>query len=197
MPSRTPRTPRRISEIMATHRLMTAEGLLARSAPHARAELVGGRLIARELAGYEHGYVASRVLVAIATFVQRQQLGHVLAAETGFTLFRAPDTVRAPDVAYVSAARVPTAAMRHGFPELAPDLAVEILSPDDRAGEVRRRVRDWIAAGTRLVWIIDPIRRAAHVHRADGSAARRTVDDLLSGDDVLPGFSVTMRDLLG
>ena len=190
------RPHRRLSEILTTHRLMSADELLANPVPHARTELVRGRLIVREPAGYEHGLVASRILVAIATFVERHALGHVLAAETGFTLRRAPDTVRAPDVAYVSGARVPPAAMRRGFPALAPDLAVEVVSPGDRPHETREQVRDWLDAGTHVVWVIDPIRRTARVHRADGSLTLLTEHDSLDGEDVLPGFSVVVRRVL-
>ena len=181
---------------MATHRRMTADELLAHPVPHARTELVLGRLIVREPAGYEHGALAARALIEIGTFVRDHRLGHTLAAETGFSLFRSPDTVRAPDVAFVAAARVPAVDSRRGFPALAPDLVVEVVSPGERPHEIRETVRDWLGAGTRLVWVIDPVRRVARVHRADRSMSLLTDQDALEGEDVLPGFRVALRSLL-
>ena len=175
--------------------LMTAEDLMANPVPNKRTELVAGHILVREPPGYRHGYVASQLLIAVATHVRAHTLGHVLAAETGFTLFRNPDTVRAPDVAFISTARVPSP-MPRGYAELAPDLAVEVLSPSDRAGRVLAKVGDWIDAGARLVWIVDPERRVAHVYRADGTQAALTADETLGGEDVLPGFSVRLAEML-
>ncbi len=187
--------------------LMTAEELLENPVPHMRTELVNGRLIVREPAEWLHGDVAARVLVAISTHLTAERTalglsaprGRVLAAETGFTLRRGPDTVRAPDVAYVSAARIPTDVPR-GFAEFAPDLAVEVLSPGDRAGEVLAKVGDWLNAGSRLVWVIDPARRQARVYRADGSETIIAADEpeggLLDGEEPLPGLSISLCDML-
>jgi Uma2 family endonuclease len=166
---------------------MTAEQLLRLNLPNKRTELVRGVLVVREPAGYHHGDVAARLLVAIANHVYANDLGRVFAAETGFTLARKPDTVRAPDVAYISTARLPDPPPR-GFAELAPDLAVEVLSPDDRPGEVLAKVGDWLNAGARLVWVVDPIRVIARVYRADGSESLLSGTDALHGEDVLPGF---------
>ena len=136
---------------------------------------------------YQHGQVAAELLVAIANHVTANRLGRVFAAETGFTLARNPDTVRAPDVAFISTARLPDPAPR-GFAELAPDLAVEVLSPDDRPGEVLTKVGNWLTAGARLVWVVDPVRVLARVYRADGSESILGETDALRGEDVLPGF---------
>jgi Uma2 family endonuclease len=166
---------------------MTAEELLRSSLPNKRAELVRGVLVVREPAGYRHGDVAARLLVAIANHVDANGLGRVFAAETGFTLTRNPDTVRGADVAYVSTARLPDPPPR-GFAELAPDLAVEVLSPDDRPGEVLAKVGDWLNAGARVVWVVDPVHVIARVYRADGSESIVDEAGALQGDDVLPGF---------
>ena len=166
---------------------MTAEELLRSSLPNKRTELVRGVLVVREPAGYHHGDVAARLLVAIANHVNANGLGRVFAAETGFRLTRNPDTVRAPDVAYISAARLPDPAPR-GFAELAPDLAVEVLSPDDRPGEVLAKVGDWLNAGARVVWVVDPVHVIARVYRADGSESIVDEAGALQGEDVLPGF---------
>jgi Uma2 family endonuclease len=166
---------------------MTAEEMLRSSLPNKRTELVRGVLVVREPAGYHHGDVAARLLVAIANHVNANGLGRVFAAETGFRLTRNPDTVRAPDVAYISAARLPDPAPR-GFAELAPDLAVEVLSPDDRPGEVLAKVGDWLNAGARVVWVVDPVHVIARVYRADGSESIVDEAGALQGEDVLPGF---------
>jgi Uma2 family endonuclease len=167
--------------------LMTAEELLRLNLPNKRTELVRGVLVVREPAGYQHGDVAMRLAVAIFAHVEAHRLGRVFAAETGFTLRRKPDTVRAPDVAFISTARLPDPPPR-GFAELAPDLAVEVLSPGDRPGEVLEKVADWLNAGARLVWVVDPIRVVARVYHADGSESIVRATDALPGEDVLPGF---------
>ena len=167
---------------------MTAEELLRLALPNKRTELVRGVLVVREAAGYQHGHVAAQLLAAIANHVNANRLGRVFAAETGFTLARNPDTVRAPDIAFISTARLPEPPPR-GFAELAPDLAVEVLSPDDRPGEVLAKVGNWLTAGARLVWVVDPIRALARVYRADGSESMLDETDALQGEDVLPGFA--------
>lgn len=181
--------------------LMTADQLLLYDAHGMRAELVRGRLVVREPAGYQHGSIAARVLVRIALFLEQEQqaragahpLGEVLAAETGFTLQRQPDTVRAPGVAFVAWGRIPTSTA--GFVEMAPDLAVEVLSPGDRPGDVLSKVADWLTAGTTLVWVIDPVRRVVRVYRADGSEAIVDEWSAVVGDDTLPGFSMPLASL--
>jgi Uma2 family endonuclease len=175
--------------------VMTANELLRLNLSERRTELVRGQLIVREPPGFRHGTVANRLSFAITSHVIANQLGLVLAAETGFTLFRNPDTVRAPDVAYVSGARVPDP-LPKGFAEMAPDLAVEVLSPDDRPGEVLEKVADWLKAGCRLVWVVDPERRLARIYRADGSEAHMTHEGSLEGEDVLPGFRQPLAELV-
>ncbi len=174
---------------------MTAEELLAYNLPNKRTELVRGRLVVREPAGYEHGRVAAEILLRVATHVRKHGLGTVLAAETGFTLQRAPDTVRAPDVAFIRADRAPVRGTR-GFPELAPDLAVEVRSPDDRRSEVAEKVADWLAAGAAVVWVVDPEARTVVVHLAGETPRTIHEADTLSGGDLLPGFEVLVRELL-
>ena len=183
--------------------IMTADDLLTLQLPDKRTELVRGRLVVREPAGLWHGDVAARVLVAISNYLAADRArqpsgvprGMVVAAETGFTLQRNPDTVRAPDVAFIRVDRLPPGT-HSGFAYFAPDLAVEVLSPSDRPGEVLAKVADWLTAGTALVWTIDPERRRARVYRADGSDTVLSRDDLLEGEDVLPGFRVSIAALV-
>ena len=187
--------PREYIGSMSSPAFLTAEELLHLNLPNKRTELVRGILVVRELAGNQHGDVAMRLGVAIHTHVEAHRLGRVFAAEAGFTLARKPDTVRAPDVAFISIERLPDPPPR-GFAELAPDLAVEVLSPDDRAGDVLEKVADWLKAGTRLVWVVDPIRVNARVYRADGSESLLNETDALQGEDVLPGFTCALRSVL-
>jgi Uma2 family endonuclease len=175
--------------------LMTAEELLHASIPDKRTELVRGVLVVREPAGGRHGRVTNELARLIGNHVHAHQLGTVYAAETGFTLARHPDTVRAPDIAFVRPDRVPDPEPL-GFPEFAPDLVVEVLSPGVRPGEVLTKVGDWLNAGTPLVWIVDPERRAARVYRYDGSVTVVTESEMLEGEAVLPGFACPLASIL-
>ena len=173
---------------------MTADQLLRLNLPDKRTELAKGALVVREPAGYRHGEVAVKLTMAIAGFVHDRQLGAVLAAETGFKLFTNPDTVRAPDVAFVHRDRLPESSPA-GYAPFAPDLVVEVLSPDDRPGEVLAKVADWLSAGCRLVWVVDPVRRTARVYRADGTESLLTDRDALDGEEVLPGFACPLASM--
>lgn len=167
---------------------LTADELLRLNLPDKRTELVRGVLVVREPAGYRHGEVAARLAKVLMDQVDREDLGRVLAAETGFKLTTDPDTVRAPDVAFIARHRLPDPPPA-GYAELAPDLVAEVLSPDDRPGEVLAKVADWLSAGTRLVWVVDPVRRNARVYRADGSESLLEEREVLDGENVLPGFA--------
>lgn len=174
---------------------LTAAGLLEIDLPGKSAELVKGRLVVREPPGVWHGKVAAKLTYLMGAFVYANDLGVLCAQDTGFQIEADPDTVRAPDLAFVAAARMhivqPT-----GYGTAAPDLVVEVASPHDKPGEVLSKVGDWLQAGVRLVWVIDPMRTAAQVHRADGSIALVGLDGALDGEDVLAGFSVRLSDVL-
>ncbi|MCZ6918473.1 MAG: Uma2 family endonuclease [Gemmatimonadetes bacterium] len=174
---------------------MTAEQLCHISYPDKCTELVRGKLVVREPAGYRHGRVVARLTKVLADHVDANELGEILGAETGFTIFRDPDTVRAPNVGFVRRERVPVP-VPTGYAELAPDLVVEVLSPDDRPGQVLAKVGDWLEAGVQLVWVVDPQRRKAHIHRADGSTAVIDDVDMLEGEDAVPGFVCRLDTIL-
>ena len=175
--------------------IMTAEELRHISHPDKCTELVRGRLVVREPAGYRHGRVVARLAKILADHVDANDLGEILGAETGFTIFRDPDTVRAPDVGFVRRERVPDP-VPTGYAELAPDLVVEVLSPDDRPGQVLAKVGDWLEAGVQLVWVVDPQRRLAHTYRADGSESVIEDGEMLDGEDVVPGFVCRLSTVL-
>jgi Uma2 family endonuclease len=180
---------------MAATALLTAEQLLEMSIPDKHVELVRGVLVVREPPGGRHGRIAMNLAVELGMHVRTHQLGVVYAAETGFTLSRHPDTVRAPDVAFIRHDRLPSPEPA-GYPELGPDLVVEVLSPGDRAGEILTKVGEWLSAGTQLVWVIDPERRIARVYRHDGGEAIVTAAQALDGEDVVPGFSCRLDAVL-
>ncbi len=175
--------------------VMTADELLRTHLPDKRAELVRGVLLVREPAGSRHGLVTMNLGAELAVYAKRTGAGGVYAAETGFQLASNPDTVRAPDIAFVTRERLPPPTTT-GYPALAPDLAVELLSPGDRPGVVLAKVADWLSAGTRLVWVVDPERRLARVYRHDGSEAIVTAEGALDGEGVLPGFSCSLASIL-
>lgn len=186
--------PRHYFARMVT-REMTADELLALRAPGKRTELVAGRLVIHEPAGLRHGRIAAELAFRLEAYVRDPGLGRVYAAETGFKLATDPDTVRAPDVAFLSRDRTPDPEPE-GYAELAPDLAVEVLSPGDRPGEVLAKVADWLNAGSRLVWIVDPRRRHIRVYREDGSQSVVNDDGILEGEDVVTGFTCRADSIL-
>jgi len=166
-----------------------AEQLLGLDEPGYRHELLRGELRRMSAASYWHGVVAAEITQRLAAFVRAQHLGRVLAAETGFLLERDPDTVMAPDVAFVCAARQP-APLASGFYPGPPDLAVEVMSPGDTAAEVRGKAQRWLEHGTRVVWVVDPKRKRVTVYCPDQQPRKLGANDELIGGDVLPGFHV-------
>ena len=172
--------------------ITTAEQLL-RAGDLGRCELVRGELRRMIPAGGEHGRIAGKLTCAVGNHVMSRQLGTFYAAETGFILSRDPDTVRAPDVAFNRAERA--APPVRGFVPGAPDLAVEVLSPDDRPGYVRDKVAEWLEAGTLAVWVVDPRERTVTVHEAQKTPLVLGETDSLPGGDVLPGFALAVRDI--
>lgn len=180
----------------ATGTRMTADELLRLPDTGVRYELVAGELREMPLRGGEHGFISGRTLGRLGAFLdQRPEVdGGLFAAETGFRIARNPDTVRAPDVAYVSAARLPQARVC-GYPEMAPDLVVEVVSPNDTASEVQAKAEGWLEAGVLIVWVLYPATRSAMVYETDGSVRLLHEDDSIQGDAVLPGFACRLSDL--
>jgi Uma2 family endonuclease len=131
-------------------------------------ELVDGRFVFMSPAGARHGRVVARVSRALSDFVEAQDVGVVLVGDVGFVLRRRPDAVRAPDVAFVRAERVAGGLPAEFFPG-PPDLALEVTSPSDRWPDVEHKAREFLAAGTRAVWVIDPEQRMARIYTAEGS----------------------------
>jgi len=176
-----------------TAQIVTAEQLL--NAPDlGRCELIRGELAMMSPAGFRHGHVAARLVAVLTNFVEPRRLGVVTGSETGFQIAHHPDTVRAPDAAFVRADRIP-AAFPTGFFQGAPDLAVEVLSPSDRASDINAKVGDWLEAGTRAVWVVDPQNRTVAVFDKGREVSLLGVFDTLSGGDVLPEFSLPVHQV--
>ena len=174
---------------------LTAEELLRLPTATCRHELVKGELFEMPLFGGRHGSVAMRIGIVLGSYVRENELGEVFAAETGFILRRDPDTVRAPDAAFVARERLPAGELPPGYLEMVPDLAVEVVSPGDSAREVREKVADWMRAGVRLLWAIDPATRSVTVYRSTDDLSVLSEDDSLDGGQVIPGFSTNIKDL--
>lgn len=163
-----------------------------------RLELSEGDLIVMSPAGGEHGGVAGAFFAFIWTFVRQNQSGYVTAAETGYILYQNPDgrdTVRAPDVGFVTKERLPEG-LPQGYIPLAPDLAVEVVSPNDDAEDVQRKVMEYLRYGTRLVWVAYPRTRSVVVHTAE-KAITLDSSGTLDGGAVLPGFQLPVREVWG
>jgi Uma2 family endonuclease len=173
--------------------LMTAEELLHLPEDGCRYELSRGKLIRWDLAAYWSSMVGAAIGVWIGDFVDRRRLG-IVSACGGMLLARDPDTVRAPRISVVRKERVPPNIGRGFFPG-PPDLAVDVLSASDRFVEVNRRIRDYFAAGTPLVWVIDPESRSALVYHPDRPVKIVAPDGALDGEGILPGFSLSLPAL--
>jgi len=159
-----------------------------------RTELVRGLVVREPPAGAGHGHLGSTLLFHLMAFVREQGSGRVFGADTGFRLFRSPDTVRAPDVAFVAEGRF-DAGLPVGYVPFAPDLAVEVVSPSNTASELQEKVLDYLAAGTRLVWVVDPRRETVTVYRSRDDIRILGREDELEAPDVLPGFRVEISEL--
>ena len=137
--------------------------------------------------GFEHGAIVGLLTELLVRHVKENKLGVVTGAESGFLLSQDPDTVRAPDVGFIRAERVPSEPVRGYFPG-APDLAIEVLSPSDRASQVLAKVNDWLSAGCRAVWVVDPESRCVNAYHDPKEFVVWTDQDSLEGGDVVPGF---------
>jgi Uma2 family endonuclease len=174
---------------------VTADELLALPDDGNRYELVKGELIQMSPTGHEHGIVALHIAAALHDFIKAHNLGASYAAETGFLIAQNPDTVRAPDAAYVRKDRLEAAGPIKSFWVGAPDLVVEVVSPGDTVREVEEKVAEWLAAGTLMVWIISPRLRTVTSYRSLTEIVTFTEKDTLEADDVLPGFRIDVREL--
>lgn len=181
---------------MSVRHLTTAEELWALpEEPGVRHELVDGELVKVPGAGALHNLIAALVFELLREFVHARDLGLACTDGVGYILGRAPDRVRIPDASFMSWERVSDEGVPEGFWPLAPDLAVEVVSPNDRADDVHDKVSEYLDAGARLVWVLWPRRRSVSVHTPRGITRDLGPDEELDGGDVLPGFRVRVAAL--
>jgi len=179
---------------MITKQAVTAEQFCEMpEVPGKQFELVRGELVEVPMAGYPHARVVKALFLLLHTFVAERNLGEVFGDGLDYIIARMPDSVRGPDVSFIAAEHVPEEAFEIFVP-FAPDLAVEVVSPGDHVGEVNEKVRQYLASGTRLVWVLCPKNRSVHVYTR-GKATLLGPDSELDGGDVLPGFTVHVSRL--
>ena len=178
-------------------RLLTADDLLRLHDDGVRGELIRGVLHETMPAGHEHGKIAMNLGFELVGFVKPRRLGTVVASDSGVWLERDPDTVREPDIAYTSAAKIGLDARITGYAEAVPDLVVEIKSPSDSRREVHDKARMWLSHGVKLAWVVHPDTRTIDVHQPDRPVATIGADGTLDGADVLPGFNCTLQAVFG
>jgi Uma2 family endonuclease len=158
-------------------------------------ELEAGCLVSEPPPGARHGYAAARMCRLLATHVDERGLGAVFGNDTGYLLARAPDTLRGPDVSFVTRERLVRVELPRGpFPG-APDLAVEILSSSNTPARIRAKVADYLAAGTRLVWVVDPDSKTVKVYRSLLAPRVLGETDALDGEEVVPGLHIAVAEL--
>ncbi len=176
-------------------RLFTAEELLRLPDDGSRYELVEGELKKMSPSGAEHSRIALVIGSSLLVHVTKHRLGTVYGADGGFVLKRGPDTMRAPDVSFVSAERY---VKTHQFFPGAPDLAVEVMSPNDLASEVSFKTSQYLRAGTRAVVVVDADKRIVYVHRASGTdVITKIAEDVLEVDDIVPGWKMPLNEIFG
>ena len=177
-----------------TDQVITAEQLAALPDDGKRYELVDGVLHMMSPAGSRHGRIAAKLLRRIGVFVEQQEIGETYTAETGFLIQRNPDTVRAPDVAYVSRQRLSRYPDDIGYLPLAPDLVAEVVSPSDRSSQVEAKAQAWLDAGVQVVLVVDPQTSTVREHRS-GKPIRVYSEGFVELNVVLPGFRLDVAEL--
>lgn len=179
-----------------TH-LLTAEEFAALPLEGLRSELIRGELRTMPPTFEDHGEFTMRLTVLLGHYVMTHQLGKMYAAETGFLIARNPDTVRAPDIAFIRQERTPVAGPAPRWVPVIPDLAVEVASSGDRLTEIRDKAAMWLEVGVRLVWVVLPGQRAIEVYRPGQPMVILGEDATLDGADVAPGFSTPVSAIFG
>ena len=181
--------------MVTTARPMTAEELLNLPDDGFRYELIRGKLRERLPAGQTHGKYASKLNISLGGYVMANRLGETYIADTGYVLATDPDHVLAPDLAFISNDRLSEIGESDGFAQGSPDVAVEVISPDDRYTDVEEKVEDWLNAGCRAVIVVNPRRRTVNLHRSPTDMTTLTEFDMLELDDIVPGWRMPVEDI--
>lgn len=178
-----------------TTRLMTADELLTLPRGRFRYELIKGELITMSPSGSEHGAVTVNLTVLLGQHIKTNKLGVAFGAESGYRLESNPDTVRPPDFSFIVKERIPASGVPKTYWQGAPDLAVEVLSPDDSPRKVEKKTSDWLAGGAREVWNVNPKNRTITVHRSPTDATVLSENDELDGGALVPGFRCKVSEI--
>ena len=179
----------------AVPRLLTADDLLRLSSQGVRGELIRGVLSETMPAGQEHGEIVMRLGAKLLNHIQARRLGRLMGSDSGVWLERGPDTVREPDIAFITAEKSPLDERVTGYTEVAPDLVVEIASPGDSRRAINDKALMWLSFGTRLVWVVHPDTRTVDVHRANHPVVTLSGAQALDGLDILPGFTYPLHNI--
>ena len=174
--------------------LITAEELFKISDDSYRYELDKGRLRKMSPTGLEHGVITSRLGARLELFVEQQNLGIVCAAETGFYLEKEPDTVKAADISFYTWEKIPMNDIPKGYGDFPPDLAVEVMSPNDSFIKTEEKALSYLEKGSKMVWVIYPKEQTVTIYRKESKKALKNTD-VLDGEDVIPGFSVNVAEI--
>lgn len=159
-------------------------------------ELIDGKLVERPTMGQKSDALAARVLRILGQFVEERALGLTNGAQGSYQVFPDdPRKVRIPDVSFTRRDRLPPEGPAEGHGRVAPDLVIEVISPNDNASELEEKIEDFLSAGVPLIWVLDPDSKTIRVHRASGVDARLRVGDVLEGEDVIPNFRIEVRRL--
>jgi len=177
--------------------LMTAEELMELPKDGFRYELINGELEKMPSPGPPHGRIAFRLNVCLGSFILDHELGEGFANDTGFKLTSNPDTVLAPDFAFVTNERYREGSKTEGYWPGPPDLAVEVLSPSDRPGKVKLKISRWFSFGTRQVWIVDPKHSTVTVYRSPSDVTTFSGSDDLEAQDLFPGLQLSLDKIFG
>lgn len=179
----------------ATKTLMTADELLQMPKDGYRYELIEGELKRMSPGGYKHGVTIGRFTGRLQVYVEDNNLGEVCGAETGFLTSTNPDNIIAPDVAFISNQRASQITNPDSYSTIAPDLAVEVISPSETPKNIQKKVDKWFAFGVIVLILIDPKKRFVRVHRSSSNFVALHENDTLVLDDILPGFSFPISRL--
>jgi len=181
------------SALVTGEQLITGEQLYAMG-DVSPSELIKGEIVRHMPTAHLHGHIEAAIVIPLGIFNRQHKLGRVLTGEVGIYTGRNPDTVRAADVAFISYERLNQAKAR-GYLTIAPELVVEIMSPDDKWSEVQEKLEEYFEVGVLMVLVVDPRRKAVHVYRSLDDWNRLTIDDELTLENVLPGFRVPVAEI--
>ena len=179
----------------AKKKLLTADDLLELYGKGVKGELIRGAFCETVSASGKHGEIAGNFIIGLGVFVKPRKLGRIFGSDAGVRLERNPDTVREPDVGFISAAKMPPEMEANSYYEVVPDLVVEIVSPGDTRREVFDKAQMWLRFGVSLVWVADPETRTVDVYCLDAPSITLSESGSLDGAPVLPGFTLPVREV--